>query len=485
MPLPPFEKGRLGGISAENNPLKVAKFAENNPLKVASPDFRVYAVPMKRSIEEDLLTWKNRQTHVPLLVRGARQVGKSFVVEQFGREHFASCITANFEQKPFLNNCFEALEPQKIINSLEIALNTTITPGQTLLFLDEIQECPQAILALRYFKEQMPALHVIGAGSLLEFALNDEDFRMPVGRLQFLYLRPFSFLEFLEALGFHKLREHVEKIDLQHPVDPNADEQLMQLLREYLALGGMPAVVHEYLETKKLNFCQEIQTSLLATYRNDFGKYAKKVDHKNLQRLFERAPGLIAQWFKYSKVDPDVQPRDMRVALDKLEDAGLLRRIHATSASGIPLITNINPKKFKLLFLDVGLVKRAYQLDLSQIFEQDIMLLNRGMLAEQFVGQELLAYGDRHEAGDLFFWVREQAGSSAEVDYVITVNDQIIPLEVKSGAVGKLKSLKLFMQEKPSKLGIRVSQAPLAYSHNILSVPFYLISQIPRLVKSL
>ncbi len=440
---------------------------------------------MKRSIEEDLLLWKNRQTHVPLLVRGARQVGKSFVIEQFGQQHFANCLTANFEQKPFLSNCFETLEPQKIINSLEIALNATITPGQTLLFLDEIQECPQAILALRYFKEQMPTLHVIAAGSLLEFALNQEAFRMPVGRLQFLYLRPLSFMEFLEALGLHKLTEHLQCIDLQHPIDSNADQQLMQLLREYLALGGMPAVLNEYLESKKLNFCQEIQTSLLATYRNDFGKYAKKVEYRHLQRLFERVPGLIAQWFKYSKVDPDAQPRDIRMALDKLEDAGLLHRIHATAASGIPLITNINPKKFKLLFLDVGLVKRSYQLDLSQIFEQDIMLLNRGMLAEQLVGQELLAYSDRHDKEHLFFWIREQAGSSAEVDYVITVNNQIIPVEVKSGAVGKLKSLKLFMEEKSSKLGIRISQAPLDYGHNILSVPFYLISQIPRLVKSL
>lgn len=440
---------------------------------------------MKRSIEEDLHCWKDRPSRLPLLIRGARQVGKSFVIEQFGQRHFAHCITANFEQKPFLKNCFESLEPQKIINSLEIALNVSIRPGQTLLFLDEIQECPQAILALRYFKEQMPALHVIGAGSLLEFTLNDEDFRMPVGRVQFLYLKPFSFVEFLEACGLHKLCDHIKQVDLQHPVDVNAHVQLMQCLREYLALGGMPAVLSEYSQTGKLNLCQEIQSSLLTTYRNDFGKYARKTDHKHLQRLFERAPGLLAQWFKYSKVDPEVEAKILRRALEKLEDAGLVHLVHATGASGLPLISSINPKKFKLLFLDVGLAKRAYQLDLTRLFEQDVMLLNRGMLAEQFVGQELLAYADKHEAAHLFFWVREQTGSSAEVDYIITVDGTILPLEVKSGAVGKLKSLKLFMQEKSSKLGIRVSQAPLDYSHSILSIPFYLLSELPRLVKSL
>ena len=440
---------------------------------------------MRRSIEDELLVWKNRRVHLPLLLRGARQVGKTYVVEQFGKRHFENFVTVNFEQQPTIKqNCFGTLEPRKIIASLEIALNTNITPGKTLLFLDEIQECPQAIVALRYFKEQMPNLHVIGAGSLLEFLLNNPDFRMPVGRVQFLYLRPISFVEFLDALNFYKLREHLTAVDLHRPVEPSAHEQLMSLLREYLALGGMPAVLSEYVESKSIKFCQETQTALLNTYRNDFGKYAKYSQHKHLQLLFERAPGLIAQWFKYSKVDVNVQPRELRKALEKLSDAGLLTLICATSAVGLPLVTTINEKKFKLLFIDVGLAKRACQLDLSMVFDRDVIVLNRGMLAEQFVGQELLAYGDKHEQGRLFFWVREQAGSSAEVDYVITLGETIIPVEVKAGATAQLKSLKLFMKEKGSKLGVRISELPLSFNDKILSVPFYLISELPRLIKN-
>lgn len=440
---------------------------------------------MKRKIEADLLIWKNRPTYTPLLLRGARQVGKTFVIEQFGRQHFENFVTANFEQRPALKKCFENLEPQKIIANLEIALNKNIKPGKTLVFLDEIQDCPQAILSLRYFKEQMPTLHVIGAGSLLEFVLDHEEFRMPVGRVQFLHLRPLSFIEFLDALGLEKLCSYLHEIEIDVPMMQGIHEQLMQLFREYLALGGMPAVLSAYLETKSLQYCQEIQTGLLSTYRNDFGKYAKHAQHKYLQLLFEKAPGLIAQWFKYSKVDPNVQPKDLKAALRKLEDAGLLHLVHTTSASGLPLITTMNEKKFKLLFLDVGLAQRACQLDLSLIFERDVMLLNRGMLAEQFVGQELLAYTDTHECGRLFFWAREKTGSSAEVDYVIHYGENIIPIEVKSGAQGKLKSLQLFMREKSSAFGIRISQQPLSYQNKILSVPFYLISELQRLIQEI
>lgn len=438
---------------------------------------------MKRKIEADLLIWKNRSTHPPLLLRGARQVGKTFVIEQFGRQYFENLASVNFEQRPALKKCFENLEPQKIIANLEIALNQNIRPDKTLVFLDEIQDCPEAILSLRYFKEQMPGLHIIGAGSLLEFVLNSDAFRMPVGRVQFLHLRPLSFIEFLEALGLEKLCAYLHEIAIDVPMMPGIHEQLIQLFREYLALGGMPAVLSTYLETKSLQYCQQIQTGLLSTYRNDFGKYAKHTQHKYLQLLFEKAPGLIAQWFKYSKVDPNVQPKALKAALEKLEDAGLLHLVHTTSASGLPLITTMNEKKFKLLFLDVGLVQRACQLDLSLVLERDVMLLNRNTLAEQFVGQELLAYINTHELGRLFFWTREKTGSSAEVDYVISHGADIIPIEVKSGSQGKLKSLQLFMAEKSSPLGIRISQAPLSYYNNILSIPFYLLSKVPRLIQ--
>ena len=439
---------------------------------------------MKRDIEADLLAWKTQTTRSPLLVRGARQVGKTYVIETFGQNHFDHFVSINFDQHPQYAQCFEALDPLKIVSAIEILSGKSISPGKTLLFLDEIQECPRAIMALRYFKEQMPDLHVVAAGSLLEFVLNDENFRMPVGRVQFLYLKPMSFYEFLTAMGHDNLRRHLASVTLKNPPTEAIHDQSLALMREYVALGGMPEVVRTYVEVKSLKQCQNKQSDLLTAFRNDFGKYAKQTQHKHLQLLFDRAPGLIAQSFKYSSVEQNVPSRDLRMALDKLCNAGILYRIHATSCSGIPLISTLNEKKFKLLFLDVGLVKRAQHLDLDLLFKEDIMLINRGSLAEQLVGQELLAYFDRHELAQLFYWQRDQAGSSAEVDYVIALGTQIIPIEVKAGATGKLKSMQILMREKQLPVGVRISQKPLALDGQVLSLPLYMISELARLVQN-
>lgn len=256
---------------------------------------------MRRNIEKDLKKWKDDRHRKPLLLRGARQVGKTYIVEKFARDNFSNYIEINFERKPELCQIFDTLEPKRIVTALELATNSQVVPGETLVFLDEIQECPKAIMALRYFKEEMPELHLIGAGSLLEFVLNDENFRMPVGRIQFLYLYPLSFFEFLTASGNEKLRKYLNEIDLSFPIEEAIHQRLLDLIREYMILGGMPAIIHEYLLQQNVQSCQEIQTDLLATYRADFGKYARTSQHKYLQLLFERAPGLVAQWFKYSK----------------------------------------------------------------------------------------------------------------------------------------------------------------------------------------
>lgn len=437
---------------------------------------------MKRDIESELIAWKTSPIRAPLLLRGARQVGKSWIVEKFGKEQFENLVIINFEQKPEARICFDTLLPEKILSSIELLTSNVIRPGKTLLFLDEIQNCPQAIMSLRYFKEQMPDLHIIGAGSLLEFALNDENFSMPVGRIQFLYLRPLSFYEFLNAMGKENLRKYLTTVSLQNPPQSVIHDELLKLVREYVALGGMPAVIAAYLQTKSLLQTQDVQSDILTTYRNDFGKYAKKTKHKYLSLLFEKAPGLIASWFKYSKVDPNVHPKEIKAVLEQLCQAGILYQVHHTSASGLPLITTQSEKKFKLLFLDVGLVKRACFLDMTLLFKEDLMLINQGLLTEQFVGQELLAHSDRKTEGRLFFWAREQKSSSAEVDFVIPVGLEIIPIEVKAGNTGRLKSLKLFMKEKDSRIGVRISASPLALEDHVLSIPFYLIGELPRLV---
>ncbi len=420
---------------------------------------------------------------MPLLLRGARQVGKSYLIKKFGEENFENLVEVNFEEYPEYKKCFETLHPTQIIATLELVTGKSIEPGKTLLFLDEIQECPQAIVSLRYFKEKMPELHVIGAGSLLEFVLNSEQFRLPVGRVQSLYLRPLSFGEFLDATQNQKLRTYLQLVTPRDTIQDVVHDRLLTLLRDYFALGGMPAVIYEYLQSKSLLQSQDIQTSLLTTFRTDFGKYANKTPHEHLQTIFSKAPGLVGKWLKYSTLDPDTTAATLKVALKKLCDAGLIILVYATSGAGLPFITHANEKKCKFLFLDVGLVKRACNLSLDLLFAEDLVLINDGMMAEQFVGQELLAYFYKEEANGLFAWKREEKNSSAEVDFLTHVDSLIVPIEVKAGAIGSLKSLKLFLSERKLPIGLRISEHPLSFEQNVLSVPLYLIEQLPRLVK--
>lgn len=438
---------------------------------------------MKRDIEKDLLLWKDNPRRMPLLLRGARQVGKSFVIEQFGKKYFENFVVVNFEEYPEYKGCFNTLNPTKILANLELVTGRTIQPGKTLVFLDEIQECPEAITALRYFKEKMADLHMIGAGSLLEFVLNDEEFRMPVGRVQFMYLRPLSFGEYLDASGNEKLRAYLSTVQLTSIPDKVVHDRLLVLIREYFALGGMPAVIAEFLLSKSLLQSQDIQTSLLATFRADFGKYAGRTPHEHLQTIFSKAPGLIGQWLKYSTLDPDTSTITLKNALTKLCQAGLILLVHATSGAGLPFISHANEKKCKFLFLDIGLVKRACNLGLELIFNEDLMLINDGALAEQFVGQEFLAYFQKDDINGLYAWKREETGSSAELDFLTAVGTQIVPIEVKAGATGTLKSMKIFLSERALPLGVRISELPLSLKNNVLDLPLYLIEQFPRLVR--
>ncbi|MCE5316736.1 MAG: DUF4143 domain-containing protein [Parachlamydia sp.] len=437
---------------------------------------------MKRDLEENLLVWKNRHNRKPLILRGARQVGKTYLIEHLLEKEFARFVKIDFEQTKEAAKCFETLVPEKIVARLEVLSGKKIIPGETLLFLDEIQVCPPAIMALRYFKEQMPNLHVIAAGSLLEFALNSPEFSMPVGRVEYLFLKPLSFMEFLTATGKDLIKDRLTSVTLSDPPDEVLHRKALESVREYTILGGMPAVIEEYNESKSWLNSQREQSTILNTYRDDFGKYAKDTQLKYLHALFDKTPGLIGENFQYSKIDPQADPRSIRVALEKLNYAGLIYQVHAVSANGLPLLLTKNEKKFKFYFLDIGLVHRAMRLDLELLLNEELMLLNRGSLAEQFVAQELLAYSDCHEPRQLYYWMREKKGSSAEVDFVIQEGTSIIPVEVKAGTTGWLRSLHLFMEEKKSRIAIRISQYPLDFQERILSVPLYLIGEIPRLL---
>jgi len=451
---------------------------------------------MKRDIEQELLSWKQQKQCMPILLRGARQVGKSFTIEQFGKAYFDNLVVANFELRPELKQCFNTRQPHEILLKLSLMLHQEIIPGRTLLFLDEIQDCPDAIIALRYFKELLPDLHVIGAGSLLEFTLNSPDFRTPVGRVQSLYLKPLSFKEFLSALGYHDLRKLIEATDVSNPITEPVHQELLKWIRYYMALGGMPGVLQDFLSSERISFgnmsrsydiqkCQAQQTILLNGYRQDFGKYAKHHQVEYVQKVFEKAPGLVGGHVKYSKIDPDTRAQNVKSALSLLEYAGLICPIYSTAASGIPLATLMNEKKFKILFLDIGLMTRTTQVATQLLLDDDIILVNRGAIAEQLVGQELLAYAPYIEEPRLYFWCREKKSSMAEVDFITTVDSTIVPIEVKAGSTGKLKSLQLLMDEKKLEVGVRVSQNSLSLEGRILSVPFYMIGEISRLVKAL
>lgn len=435
---------------------------------------------MERYITKKLLNWQKDNSHQPLLIRGARQVGKTYIIEQFGKTHFKQLVSINFELEPELIECFTTLNPLEIIAKLSAIKGVTITPQETLLFLDEIQDCPNAIRALRYFKEKMPNLHVIAAGSLLEITLKNADFRLPVGRVESMYMYPATFQEYLAATNPNAY-DAIKAATIKKPVDNAIHNYLIKQVKQFMILGGMPNVIRHYIEHQDLQRIQTLQSSILDNYRNDFGKYATETVITYIQKCFNKIPFLVGHQIKYKKIDSDIRSRELKEALTLLEDALLCKRIYATSAQGLPLHTNVNEKKFKLNFLDIGLVKRACQLDAALLMSDDVTLLNDGALAEQLVGQELLAYADNFEQHKQYFWTRENQGQ-AEIDYLYVSGTDILPVEVKSGKTGRLRSLTYFMESQKSPIGLRVSQLPLTIERNILSVPFYMLGELSRLL---
>lgn len=437
---------------------------------------------MKRTLKSELISWKNRKEHLPILLRGARQVGKSYLVEEFGHEYFENTVIIDFENRPELKAAFETREPKEIIAKLEISFRQFIQPGKTLLFLDEIQNCPEALSSLRYFKEKMPELHIIAAGSLLEFLLHDDNFSFPVGRVEFLYLHPLSFKEFLEAVAPF-IADRIVQYTLQNPPSDFEHRELLKLVRQYVFVGGMPSAVKSFKESDSFLESQRVHSRILQAYESDFGKYAKHSQHKYLQMVFQKAPALVGQVLKYHRINDNYRSRELKPATELLCHAGLIQRVFATSAEGLPLHAHIKWDRFKLFYLDVGLLQTVTKVDATHFFEQDVLQINAGMLAEQFVSQELIAYSPAFQNTPLFFWERD--GGIAEVDFIITVGSTILPIEVKAGSTGSLKSLHSYLKQKNGQLGIRISEHPLSLHENILSIPFYLVCMLDQLVSQL
>lgn len=438
---------------------------------------------MRRLITQSLVNWKDSSSRMPLMLRGARQVGKSYAVLDFAETHFKHCVEVNFEINPEFKQAFSKLDPTWVVQQITLLSNQKITPGETLLFLDEIQECPEAIQALRYFKERMPELHVISAGSLLEFALSDAELRMPVGRIEFMYMYPMTFMEFLWALEEDELHQFLSNLNLSDDISTAVHVKLLELFRLYMAIGGMPAVVSDYSKQKDLLNARKLQLQILTTYRNDFGKYATHAEKQHCEALFQKAPGLIAKHFRYRDVNPDVQSRAIKSALNLLEKAELVTRVHQVSSIQLPLSAQTNEKKFKLLFLDVGLVIAAMRIEMQHIINEKNIISTQGQLSEQVVGQELIACAPSYEQSELYFWMRDKAGSQAEVDYLYQRDEQVLPIEVKSSSSGRLKSLHMYLELMQQCLGIKISTACLSLEKQLLTLPVYMIMQLNKLLE--
>ena len=430
---------------------------------------------MKRLIDWHLRTWKNKKNRKPLLLKGARQIGKTYSVRQLGKS-FESFIEINFELTPEAKSIFEKdLQPKRILWELGLLTEQKIEPGKTLLFFDEIQAAPNAILALRYFYEMMPDLHVIAAGSLVDFAI--EKVGIPVGRVNMLYVYPLSFIEFLCSTGNSQF---IEAILNEKVLSTILHSKLLDLLGSYLAIGGMPEAVLAFSDTNDPRASYEAQTSLTETYRQDFFKYAKRQQLSYLEVLFNQIPHLICKQFKYTEVHGDYKKRELAPCIELLCRANIIHQVVHTAANGLPLGSEINLNWFKLIFLDVGITQNLLGLDLSAWFlNPDKDLINRGAITEAFIGQELLAYSSPKTSSNLHFWKRESKGAQSEVDYVIDFQHTVLPLEVKSGHGSTLRSLHQFLDKhKKSSVGLRFWSESYLESDTLISKPLYSVASL-------
>ena len=430
---------------------------------------------MKRHVESWLQEWRNQERREVLLVRGARQVGKTYSIRELGQS-FEYFIEVNFEELRDVHAFFDGnLTAGPICEKLSAYFGIPIVAGKTLLFFDEIQACPNALSALRFFHEQLPELHVAATGSLLEFAL-EEIPSQGVGRLSSLYMHPLSFPEFLDVMGEHSLVQLIEKSNADTPLDQAFHRRLVDRVRTFQMIGGMPAVVDAYATSRDLNRCMEILDALLITLRDDFSKYAARAPVSRLIDVHDSVFYQAGGKFMYSRVETNATTAPIRNALNMLIKAGLAIKVHHTSAQGLPLSAQANTAKFKVLPSDTGLMQRALGMELPQWLTSDNTdSINKGGLAEVFAGLELIRNSNPRIKPALHYWHRESRGSSAEIDYVIQRNEEIIPIEVKAGSAGKMRSLHLFLKERNAPRGIRVSLENYSRYGKIETHPLYAI----------
>ena len=410
-----------------------------------------------RHIDEELLQWKNDPDKKPLLVRGARQVGKSTAIRELGKS-FKYYVEVNLEKQPLLAELFtENIDVKLTCSKLSATLAIPIEAGNTLLFIDEIQVSKQAIMYLRYFKEEYPELHVVAAGSLLEFTL-EELSSFGVGRIRSLYMYPFSFDEFLVAQGLQLQVDFKRKATFHEPLPLPLHNSLCEQLRSFILVGGMPAAVAEWVNHHDYLRCSRIHGDIVDTYMDDFSKYKRRTSPDLLRTVVQSVATQVGGKFVMSKAIPDVHSSSIKEALRLLAMAGLIVPVRHTDGNGLPLGAEVNPSFTKYLFIDTGLLINLLSMPFKEIMlATDIELVNKGAMAEMLAGLELVKYADCFMKSESYYWQQNSRTGNAEVDYLVSHHGHVLPIEVKASTKGSMQSLYLFMRKKHLTEAVRTS----------------------------
>ena len=427
---------------------------------------------MEREIINDLIKWKNSKNRKPLIVHGARQVGKTFIIKKFGKEYYDNLIYVNFEtNKEFSLQIKDNIDSKYIINKLELFYGEKIIPEKTLIFFDEIQANERALTSLKYFCEDANEYHIIAAGSLLGIAINRENYSFPVGKVQMINMYPMSFKEFLISMGRENLINEIRKhFDNNEKMDRDIHELCLKLYRTYLVVGGMPEVVQTYLEEKKIISTIDIQSEILESYERDMTKYADNSLTNKIISAFDSIPVQLAKdnkKFQYKVISRGGTSSIFGEAILWLKNSGIVNQVYKVVPE-LPLEMHKDLSSFKLYMSDIGLFVNKARYPLYQI-DLDIQptMISMGPLTEHYVANELKINGYIS-----YYWESE---GKAEIDFIIQKDMDIIPIEVKTSIHTKARSLDLYMKRYAPKYAIRISEKNFGFENNIKSVPLYAV----------
>lgn len=428
---------------------------------------------MERKIVEELVKWKEKkQDRMPLLIHGARQVGKTYIIKEFGEKYYKNVVYINFERMDEICTIFESdISPEKIVPLLEINFNTKIIPEQTLIIFDEVQVCNRALTSLKYFQEEAPEYQIIAAGSLLGVAINMEDFSFPVGKVEMLYMYPLDFEEFLWAIGKKDLSELMKEYYNENKEFP-FHEMTMELYKKYLMTGGMPSVVNRFVQTNTFEDVYDMKEIIYNSYIVDMTKYATKSESLKIISAYDSIPNQLAKEnkkFQYKVIQKGGNSAMFGESIEWLLSSGIALKCKKVEHGKFPIISQVDLSSFKLYMSDVGLLTYKAGIDLASIILNKPNEL-KGALAENYVAQQLQA-----KKYELYYW---ESNSQAEVDFIIQKNGDVIPIEVKAEDNVKSRSLNVYVDKYKPPYAIRISSKNFGLKNNIKSVPLYAVHLI-------